>query len=72
MRYQLRDASQMLVLQRRSEAKDTWPGLWDVSVGGHYAAGEGLEGGLREIEEELGLEVREEQLVQAGKLATLR
>src|SRR5438093_7764462 len=55
-----------LILQRRSEIKDTWPGLWDVSAAGHYAAGEGIEGGLREIKEELGLVVPEEDLVQAG------
>jgi len=35
-------------------------------VGGHYVAGEGYEGGLREIEEELGLQVTLDQLVHAG------
>ena len=29
-----------LLLQRRSEAKVTWPGLWDVSAAGHISAGE--------------------------------
>jgi isopentenyldiphosphate isomerase len=56
----------LVVLQRRSFQKATWQGLWDVSVGGHYVAGEGVEGGLREIEEELGLQVTPDQLVQAG------
>ena len=51
-----------IVLQRRALDKDTWPGRWDVSVAGHYAAGEGLEGGLRELREEMGLDVRVEQL----------
>lgn len=54
------------MLQRRSLQKETWPGLWDVSVGGHYRAGEGIEGGLREILEELGLVVRAEDLLHAG------
>jgi isopentenyldiphosphate isomerase len=44
-----------LVLQRRAPSKDTWPGAWDVSAAGHYRPGEWLEGGLREIAEELGI-----------------
>lgn len=55
-----------LLLQRRSLQKETWPGLWDVSVGGHYQAGEGIEGGLREIQEELGLTVQADELAHAG------
>ena len=55
-----------LVLQRRSLEKETWPGLWDVSVGGHYRAGEGIDGGLREIGEELGLVVCAEELLHVG------
>jgi isopentenyldiphosphate isomerase len=55
-----------LLLQRRSATKDTWPGLWDVSVTGHYSAGEGIEGGLREIREELGLDVALDDLIQVG------
>src|SRR5438270_259052 len=46
-----------LVLQRRARDKETWPGAWDVSAAGHYRVGEGLEGGLREVAEELGLVV---------------
>lgn len=60
------DGEPKLLLQRRSLQKETWPGLWDVSVGGHYRAGEGIEGGLREILEELGLVVRAEDLLHAG------
>jgi isopentenyldiphosphate isomerase len=52
-----------LVLQRRAPTKDTWPGAWDVSAAGHFRAGEGLEGGLREIAEELGLAVPAAALV---------
>nr|WP_221898762.1 NUDIX domain-containing protein [Robiginitalea sp. SC105] len=47
-----------ILLQRRSETKATDPGLWDVSVAGHIDAGETIrEGALREIREEIGLEV---------------
>jgi len=44
-----------LTLQRRSPDKDTWPGRFDATVGGHYRAGETLTETLREIEEELGV-----------------
>ena len=30
-----------VLLQRRSEHKDTYPGHWDVSVAGHVEAGDG-------------------------------
>jgi isopentenyldiphosphate isomerase len=50
------------VLQQRAPGKDTWPGAWDVSAAGHYRPGEGLEGGLRELQEELGLVVEAEAL----------
>jgi isopentenyldiphosphate isomerase len=45
-----------LFLQRRSMRKDTQPGRWDTSVGGHLQPGEDpVAGALREAEEELGL-----------------
>jgi isopentenyldiphosphate isomerase len=56
-----------LVLQRRSSRKLTWPGRWDVSVGGHYLTGEGVEGGLREIQEELGLNLSQADLLCLGR-----
>jgi 8-oxo-dGTP pyrophosphatase MutT (NUDIX family) len=52
-----------LVLQQRSISKATWPGAWDVSAAGHYRPDEGLAGGLREIEEELGVRVSATELV---------
>jgi isopentenyldiphosphate isomerase len=55
-----------IVLQQRAFDKETSPGLWDVSVGGHYAAGEGIEGGIREMREELGLQVVVEDLLHVA------
>ena len=56
-------ATGMVLLQRRAEDKDTYPGLWDVSVAGHIGAGESLLlGALREISEEIGLQVEESEL----------
>ncbi len=46
-----------LLMQRRSLAKDTWPGVLDATVGGHYRAGESLAETLRETEEEIGITV---------------
>ena len=60
------DGDVEILLQRRPANKDTSPNLWDVSVGGHYSAGEGLEGGIREMQEELGLSVSPADLIQAG------
>lgn len=52
-----------LLLQKRSLQKDTSPGLWDVSVGGHVTFGQSYEEAVvRETHEELGLEVTREDL----------
>jgi isopentenyldiphosphate isomerase len=51
------DSAGRLCLQRRSLSKDTNPGRWDTSVGGHVAAGEAVgDALLREAREELGLD----------------
>ncbi len=56
-----------LLVQRRAAAKDTWPGCLDVTAAGHLRSGEEpLAGGLRELEEELGLRVGPERLIPLG------
>jgi isopentenyldiphosphate isomerase len=56
-----------LLVQRRAAAKDTWPSCLDVTAAGHLQSGEEpLGGGLREIEEELGLRVESDRLVPLG------
>jgi 16S rRNA (adenine1518-N6/adenine1519-N6)-dimethyltransferase len=46
-------------LQKRSRAKDAWPGYWDLSSTGHVDAGESYEeAACREVKEELGIEAR--------------
>lgn len=45
-----------LVVQRRHESKDAWPGAWDLSVAEHLRPGEGfLSGATRGLSEELGI-----------------
>lgn len=61
------DGPPCLILQRRAMEKDTWPGCLDVSVGGHLSAGEDVLDGRREMREELGLDVRAEDLVVLGE-----
>jgi isopentenyldiphosphate isomerase len=53
----------LLLLQKRSALKDTHPGKWDTSVGGHVGFGQSYEeAALRETEEELGLKIAASQL----------
>lgn len=45
-----------LLVHRRSEAKDLWPGRWDIAAGGVVTVGEGyLAAARRELREELGV-----------------
>jgi len=56
-----------LLLQRRGLGKDTHPGLLDVSVGGHYRAGESFAEALREAEEEIGIAPDTARLQSLGR-----
>jgi isopentenyldiphosphate isomerase len=52
-----------ILLQKRHPSKDIQPEKWDTSVGGHLLPAESPEGGvLREAKEELGLELRPEDI----------
>lgn len=56
-----------IVFQVRSQTTATHPGKLDVSAAGHLATGEAVEDGVREVEEELGIEVTINDLEYAGK-----
>jgi isopentenyldiphosphate isomerase len=56
-----------VLVQRRAETKETYPGALDASVGGHYRAGEGAEALVREAQEELGLALDPAALVPLGR-----
>ena len=52
-----------LLLQKRSASKKTHPNCWDISGAGHIKAGESaIDGAIRELKEELGVEVEEKDL----------
>ncbi len=57
------NSKEELLLQLRSPEKGFCPNMWDVSSAGHVASGEEpLESVLREVGEELGLTIAEEDL----------
>ena len=55
-----------VILQKRAADKDLYPGKIDVSAAGHLEAGESVEDGIRELEEELGLSVGFADLIPLG------
>lgn len=57
-----------VLLQKRSQNKESFPGMYDTSSAGHIPAGdEPLGSALRELQEELGIKAVPEQLHFAGK-----
>lgn len=57
--------------QRRSPNKDSYPNMWDLSCGGHVVAGEDYLGSaVRELKEELGVEVKPADLQVIGYFKT--
>ena len=61
------DGRWQVLLQKRSENKESFPGKYDTSSAGHIPAGdEPLESALRELAEELGIHATPDQLHPAG------
>ena len=56
-----------LLFQQRSMKMKNFPGLLDVSAAGHIEAGEAIEEGVRELKEELGIEIDESSLIRLGE-----
>lgn len=60
-------ADKKILLQKRGCHKKVFPGLWDISVAGHIGAGESiLNSAQREIFEEIGLEIHQNDLIKIG------
>jgi isopentenyldiphosphate isomerase len=52
------DPQGRLLIHRRSDRKDIWPGWWDIAIGGVVSAGESWEQAVRrEVAEEIGIEI---------------
>jgi isopentenyldiphosphate isomerase len=52
-----------LLLQKRSPKKESFPNLWEVSCSGHISSGEDSKtSAIRELREELGLDIKEKEL----------
>lgn len=56
-----------VLMQRRAADKVNFPNFWDISVAGHVDNGEHpIESALREVKEEIGISVAEEDLHYLG------
>lgn len=55
--------------QLRSPDKKDFPNMLDITAAGHLTAEEGVEDGVREIKEELGISLNLNDLIYAGKIA---
>lgn len=52
-----------LLVQKRNPNKKTYPNLWAISAAGHVLSGEtSIESGIRELEEELDVKAKPEEL----------
>nr|XP_009380775.1 PREDICTED: nudix hydrolase 3 [Musa acuminata subsp. malaccensis] len=52
------ESTQELLVQKRADCKDSWPGQWDISSAGHISAGDSsLLSARRELYEELGIDL---------------
>ena len=61
------DGRTEILLQKRSDIKDSFPGCYDISSAGHIPAGvEYLPSAIRELKEELGLSAGEKDLLYCG------
>lgn len=56
-----------VLIQKRAANKDVFPNLWDISVAGHISAGElPIISAIREVEEEVGIKLQENELHYIG------
>jgi len=62
-----------ILIQQRGKHKDTHPLLWDVSVAGHVGAWEDFKtSAVREVSEEIGLEITKDELHEIGVFKSIQ
>jgi len=62
-----KDGIVQVLLQKRSETKDSHPGCYDISSAGHIPAGSDyIQSAIRELKEELGIDVSAKKLIYCG------
>lgn len=62
-----KDNKLQILLQKRTMSKDSFPGCYDISSAGHIPAGvDFVSSALRELQEELGITARPEELILCG------
>lgn len=64
--YKKLNGEPFMVVQRRGPDKAQFPNMLDITAAGHYKAGETVEDGLREVQEELGISVSFDRLKPLG------
>lgn len=62
------NGKQYIYLQLRSDLKKDYPGLLDITAAGHLLENETVFDGIREVKEELGIDVLFEELYSLGVL----
>lgn len=60
---------QYIYFQLRSKDKLDYPNLLDITAAGHLLANETVHDGIRELNEELGIDIGFEQLIPIGKVS---
>lgn len=58
-----------IYFQLRSSQKQDYPGLLDITAAGHLLADETVEDGIREVQEELGVELSFKELIPLGTIS---
>jgi len=63
----IKDGRVQLLMQKRAENKESYPGCYDISSAGHIPAGDSFTvSAVRELGEELGISADEDELVFCG------
>lgn len=63
--------TEYMYIQLRSQGKKDFANLYDITAAGHILSNESVEEGVREVNEELGLNVSSEELISLGVIPNI-